>query len=41
MDDTKSARLEQSLRNQLIRHKQDITEHGDDMPGIRDWQWPY
>ena len=31
----------QSLRNQRIRHKQYVTEHGDDMPEIRDWQWPY
>ena len=31
----------QSLRNHLVRHKQYVTEHGDDMPEIRDWQWPY
>lgn len=31
----------QSLRNQRIRHEQYITVHGDDMPEIRDWQWPY
>jgi len=30
----------QKLRNALIEHKLYITEHGDDMPGIRDWCWP-
>jgi xylulose-5-phosphate/fructose-6-phosphate phosphoketolase len=30
----------QALRNRLIEHKLYISSHGDDMPKIRDWQWP-
>jgi xylulose-5-phosphate/fructose-6-phosphate phosphoketolase len=33
--------FKQFLRNQLVEHKQYIHEHGDDMPEIRDWTWPY
>jgi xylulose-5-phosphate/fructose-6-phosphate phosphoketolase len=34
-------RFKQLLRNRLVEHKQYICEHGDDMPEIRDWTWPY
>ena len=33
--------FKQLLRNQLVEHKQYIGDHGDDMPEIRDWTWPY
>jgi xylulose-5-phosphate/fructose-6-phosphate phosphoketolase len=35
------AHFKQFLRDRLIDHKQYIVEHGDDMPEIRDWKWPY
>jgi xylulose-5-phosphate/fructose-6-phosphate phosphoketolase len=33
--------FKQFLRNKLVQHKQYIYEHGDDLPEIRDWKWPY
>jgi xylulose-5-phosphate/fructose-6-phosphate phosphoketolase len=37
----KAAYLKQFLRDRLIEHKQYITRHGEDIPEIRDWKWPY
>lgn len=37
----KGAHVRQMLADQLIEHKQYINTYGDDMPAIRDWQWPY
>ncbi|MDP9338210.1 MAG: phosphoketolase family protein [Acidobacteriota bacterium] len=36
-----NAHFKQMLRNRLVHHKQYICEHGDDVPEIRDWKWPY
>src|SRR5450432_1743808 len=36
-----NAHFKQTLRNSLVNHKQYICEHGDDVPEIRDWKWPY
>ncbi len=36
-----AAHIKQDLRNKLIAHKRYIAQHGDDMPEIRDWKWPY
>jgi xylulose-5-phosphate/fructose-6-phosphate phosphoketolase len=36
-----NAHFKQLLRNQLVNHKQYICDHGDDVPEIRDWKWPY
>ncbi len=35
------AHFKQRLRNLLVEHKQYIRDHGEDMPAIRDWKWPY
>jgi xylulose-5-phosphate/fructose-6-phosphate phosphoketolase len=36
-----AAHIKQDLRNKLIEHKRYIARHGDDLPEIRDWKWPY
>ena len=35
------AHFKQLLRDRLIDHHQYICEHGDDMPEIKNWKWPY
>jgi xylulose-5-phosphate/fructose-6-phosphate phosphoketolase len=35
------AHFKQVLRNKLVEHRLYIREHGDDLPAIRDWTWPY
>ena len=35
----RAAYAKQAVRDKLIDHKQYVTEHGDDMPEIRDWKW--
>ena len=34
-----AAYAKQAIRDKLIEHKQYITEHGVDLPEIRDWTW--
>jgi xylulose-5-phosphate/fructose-6-phosphate phosphoketolase len=34
-----AAYIKQSVRDKLVDHTQYITEHGDDLPEIRDWTW--
>jgi phosphoketolase len=33
--------LRQEMRDRRIEHRQYITLHGEDMPEVRDWTWPY
>src|SRR5947208_4912097 len=35
------AHFQQFLRNKLVEHKQYTREHGDDMPAVKNWKWPY
>jgi xylulose-5-phosphate/fructose-6-phosphate phosphoketolase len=35
------AHFKQMLRDKLVEHKQYVREHGDDMPEVKDWVWPY
>jgi xylulose-5-phosphate/fructose-6-phosphate phosphoketolase len=36
-----AAYAKQTIRDKLIEHEQYIHEHGEDMPEVRDWRWPY
>ncbi len=35
------AHFKQMLRNKLVEHTRYVHEHGDDIPEVRDWTWPY
>jgi xylulose-5-phosphate/fructose-6-phosphate phosphoketolase len=39
--ETVGAHLLQEMRDIRFEHKRYIAEHGEDMPEIRDWKWPY
>jgi xylulose-5-phosphate/fructose-6-phosphate phosphoketolase len=35
----RAAYAQQAIREKLLDHRNYITEHGDDLPEIRNWQW--
>jgi xylulose-5-phosphate/fructose-6-phosphate phosphoketolase len=35
------AHFQQFLRDKLVEHKEYVREHGDDMPEVKQWVWPY
>jgi xylulose-5-phosphate/fructose-6-phosphate phosphoketolase len=35
------AHFQQFLRDKLVEHKQYVCEHGDDIPEVKNWVWPY
>lgn len=37
----RAAHVRQEMRDRRIAHWEYICKHGDDMPEIRDWKWPY
>src|SRR5271165_5814080 len=39
--DIAAAHIKQQFRDALIEHTRYVRQHGEDMPQIRDWIWPY
>jgi xylulose-5-phosphate/fructose-6-phosphate phosphoketolase len=38
---TKAAHVKQQFRDALLKHSRYVREHGEDIPEIRNWVWPY
>ena len=37
----RAAHIKQAMHDRIIEHKQYIERYGEDMPSIRNWEWPY
>jgi xylulose-5-phosphate/fructose-6-phosphate phosphoketolase len=37
----RAAHLKQLMRDKRAEHKHYIMRHGEDMPEVRGWKWPY
>ena len=37
---SRSAHVQQRIRDTLIEHRRYIERYGEDLPEIRDWRWP-
>ena len=38
---SKAAHVQQHFRDKLIEHRNYVDRHGEDMPEIQNWSWPY
>ena len=38
---SKAAHVKQHFRDKLIEHRNYVDRHGEDMPEIQNWSWPY
>ena len=38
---SKAAHVKQHFRDQLTQHRNYVDQHGEDMPEIQNWSWPY
>jgi phosphoketolase len=36
-----AAHIKQQFRDKLLEHTRYVREHGEDMPEIQGWVWPY
>ncbi|MGH7767772.1 MAG: hypothetical protein ACREQP_09985, partial [Candidatus Binatia bacterium] len=36
---SQAAYAKQAMQEKLIKHKQYIVEHGEDLPEVRNWKW--
>ena len=36
-----AAHIKQQFRDELLEHSRYIRQHGEDMPKITEWTWPY